>query len=104
MVSTMAWSDGFSHSLTRGARLLGQAVALIRAHRPIAAVTDYSPVSPDTESSIIAALRARLTAKDHQIAQLRAALRERDHTIATLHGEADTGRHRLAPRTRKPPR
>jgi len=63
-------------------------VALIRAHRPAAALSDYPP-PPETETSIVAALRARLTAKDTQIAELNAALRERDHTIAALHGELE---------------
>ena len=63
-------------------------VALIRAHRPVVAVPD-GPPPPGTETSIVAALRARLTAKDSQIAELRAALRERDRTIATLHGELE---------------
>jgi len=49
------------------------------------------PPPPGTETSIVAALRARLTAKDTPIAELRAALRERDRTIATLHGELDNG-------------
>jgi hypothetical protein len=40
---------------------------------------------PGTETSIVAALRARL----NQIAELRAALRQRDRTIATLHGELE---------------
>ena len=65
-------------------------MALIRAHRPVAAVTDDpAPPPPDTETSIVAALRARLTAKDAQIADLKAALRERDRTISVLHGELD---------------
>lgn len=46
-------------------------VALIRAHRPVATVPDDKPPPPDTETSIVAALRARLTAKDTQIAQLK---------------------------------
>ena len=62
-------------------------VTLIRAHRPVVAVPDPPP--PGTETSIVAALRARLTAKDTPIAELRAALRERDRTIATLHGELE---------------
>lgn len=64
-------------------------VALIRAHRPVAAVTDDPAPPPDTETSIVAALRARLTAKDAQIADLKAALRERDRIISVLHGELD---------------
>lgn len=64
-------------------------VALIRVHRPVVAVPDDDPPPPGTETSIVAALRARLTAKDTQIAELRAALRERDRTIATLHGELE---------------
>jgi hypothetical protein len=61
-------------------------VALIRAHRPVNTLPDDKPPTPDTETSIVAALRARLTAKDTQIAQLKATLRERDRTIAALHG------------------
>jgi hypothetical protein len=64
-------------------------VALIRAHRPVTALPDDASPQPDTETSIVAALRARLTAKDAQVADLKAALRERDRTIATLHGELD---------------
>jgi hypothetical protein len=56
----------------------------------VAAVdTDTPPPVAGTETSITAALRSRLTAKDAQIAELKAALRDRDHTIATLHGELD---------------
>jgi hypothetical protein len=65
-------------------------VALIRAHRPVAAVTDDpAPPPADQETSIVAALRARLIAKDAQIADLKAALRERARTISILHGELD---------------
>ena len=64
-------------------------LARIRAHRPLAAVTnDIAPPS-GADNSIVAALRARLTAKDAQISDLNAALRERDRTIAILHGELD---------------
>lgn len=65
-------------------------LALIRAQRPLAAVIDdiASPATP-SDTSIVAALRGRLIAKDTQIAELRAALRERDHTIAVLHGQID---------------
>ena len=38
-------------------------LALIHAHRPVVAVPD-DPPPPGTETSIVAALRARLTAKD----------------------------------------
>ncbi|EUA41890.1 putative transposase [Mycobacterium avium subsp. avium 2285 (R)] len=48
-----------------------------------------APAAAGPESSIVAALRLRLTAKDAQIAELKAALRERDQTIAVLHGEID---------------
>ena len=66
-------------------------LARIRAHRPVAAVTDdAAPPAADQETSIVAALRARLTAKDAQIADLKAALRDRDRTISVLHGELDT--------------
>ena len=64
-------------------------VALIHAHRPLAAITDDIPPTTGTDNSIVTALRARLTAKDAQIAELKAALRDRDHTIAALHGELD---------------
>jgi len=45
--------------------------------------------TPGTESSIIAALRTRLTVKDTQIAELKAQLRQRAQTIEVLHGELD---------------
>jgi hypothetical protein len=64
-------------------------VAGIRAHRPIEAVTDNPRAPLEGQTSIIAALRARLTAKDAQIADLKATVRERDRTIAALHGELD---------------
>jgi DNA-binding transcriptional MerR regulator len=64
-----------------------------------------SQPAPDTETSIVAALRARLTAKDTQIAELKAALRERDRTISTLHGKLERmldGRAN-SPSTTRPP-
>jgi len=64
-------------------------LARIRAHQPLAAVTDDIPPAPHGDTSIVAALRHRLTAKDNQIADLKAALRERDRTIALLHGQLD---------------
>ena len=64
-------------------------LALIRSHRPLTAVTDDVAPAPSGDSSIVAALRARLTAKDTQIADLKALLRERDRTIAILHGQLD---------------
>lgn len=64
-------------------------LALIRAERPLAAVTDNIAPATGTDTSIVAALRARLRAKDAQISDLNAALRERDHTIALLHGQLD---------------
>ena len=56
--------------------------------RAPSAATGLAPPT-DQETSIVAALRARLTAKDAQIADLNAALRERDRTISVLHGELD---------------
>ncbi|QZH61399.1 transposase [Mycolicibacterium farcinogenes] len=66
-------------------------LAKIKAHQPLA-VVDTAPDPPaatDGDSSILAALRLKLTAKESQVAELKAALRERDRTIATLHGEID---------------
>jgi small-conductance mechanosensitive channel len=55
---------------------------------PLAAAPDPAPPpATDSESSIVAALRTRLKARDTQITDLKAQLRERDHIIATLHGE-----------------
>ena len=63
-------------------------LALIKAHQPpLTSVDSEPPQQPAGESSIIAALRSRLTAKDSEIAALKAQLRERDRTIAVLHGE-----------------
>ncbi len=50
------------------------------------------PPPPESETSILAALRSRLTAKETQIADLKAALRQRDNTIAALHGELEKRR------------
>jgi hypothetical protein len=59
-------------------------------HRVAGAVdTATLPPAPGTETSIVAALRSRLTAKDAQIAELKATIRERDRAIAVLHGELD---------------
>ena len=55
-------------SPSRGARksiyARAELVALIHAHRPLAAITDDIPPTTGTDNSIVAALRARLTAKD----------------------------------------
>ncbi|MEZ0362873.1 DUF6262 family protein [Mycobacterium sp. pUA109] len=65
-------------------------LAKIETHRTVTATPAQDPpASGSGESSIIAALRNRLVAKDTQIAELRAALRERDRTIAVLHGELE---------------
>lgn len=73
-------------SIHRRPRLL----ALIKAHQPLEVVDNAAaPTAIGGESSIVAALRSRLTAKDTQIAELKATLRARDQTIATLHGEID---------------
>jgi hypothetical protein len=66
-------------------------LALIRAHRPLEAVDTETapPPAADPETSIVAALRSRLIAKDAQIAELKAQLRQRDQTIAVLHGELE---------------
>lgn len=79
-------------------------LALIRAHRPLEAVdVDTSPPpAANTETSIVAALRSRLIAKDKQIAELKATLRQRDHTIAALHGELDNLIATSPPEQRQP--
>ncbi|GJJ22019.1 DUF6262 family protein [Mycolicibacterium mageritense] len=60
----------------------------IRSYQPLTAVSnDVPPTDPNSESSIVAALRSRLKQREAQIAELKAQLRERDHIIATLHGE-----------------
>lgn len=60
----------------------------LRTLVPLAEVPDEPPPpAADSESSVIAALRTRLKAKDAQVAKLNAQLRERDTIIATLHGE-----------------
>lgn len=64
-------------------------LAIIHAERPLAAVTDDIAPPTTADNSIVAALRARITAKDAQISDLNAALRERDRTIAILHGQLD---------------
>lgn len=71
-------------------------VALIRAHRPVATVPDDKPPPPDTETSIVAALRARLTAKDTQIAQLKKSnpARPRPHNRRPARRTRTNRRHR----------
>lgn len=65
-------------------------LAQIDAHKTLSAVpTELSPPPDGAESSIVAALRNRLTAKDIQLAQLRAELRDRDNIIAVLQGELE---------------
>ncbi len=66
-------------------------LAMIRAHQPLEAVTEAHPPRSGAgpESSIIAALRTRLTAKDTQIADLRTLLRQRDTVTAALQGELE---------------
>lgn len=67
-------------------------LALIRAYQPLHEATDAPPPSSSSagpESSIVAALRSRLTAKDTLIADLRTQLRQRDTIIAALQGELE---------------
>jgi len=65
-------------------------LAQIEAHRTLRAVGEGPTPAPEPgESSIVAALRNRLTAKDTHIARLRTQLRERDQIIAVLQGELE---------------
>ncbi|MEN3225249.1 hypothetical protein PUR22_30915 [Mycolicibacterium porcinum] len=60
----------------------------IRTLQPLAAAPEPPPPpATDSESSIIAALRTRMKAREAQITELNAPLHERDHIISTLHGE-----------------
>lgn len=59
----------------------------IRIYQPLTTAPDERPPVADTESHIVAALRARLKANDVQLAELKSQLRERDTITATLHGE-----------------
>lgn len=60
----------------------------IRSYQPLTTGPDEpSPAATDSESSIVAALRACLKAKDAQIGEMKSQLRKRDTVIATLHGE-----------------
>lgn len=65
--------------------------AKIKAHQRSAAVdsTATPTASSDGDSSILAALRLRLTVKETEVAELKSLLRERERTIAALHGEID---------------
>ncbi|GAC78409.1 hypothetical protein SAMN04488550_2391 [Gordonia malaquae] len=58
----------------------------IRAHTTIAP----PPEAAATDSSIVSALRAQLTANDAELHRLRAELRAKDVLIATLYGRLDT--------------
>jgi len=74
-------------------------VARIRAYRPVETVTDDTPTSVGPQSSIVAALRNRLTTKDAQIDDLKAELRQRDQIIAALRGEVENLRRLTATRS-----
>jgi hypothetical protein len=84
-VSALAREAGVSRSVIhRRAELREQ----IRTYAPLTEVPDEPPPAAiGAESSIVAALRARLKAKDAQNTELKSQLRERDTIIATLHGE-----------------
>ncbi|RIS05862.1 DUF6262 family protein [Mycobacteroides abscessus] len=84
-ISALAREAGISRSVIHRRRELREQISALQ---PLDAVPDEPPPQPvDIESSIIAALRTRLKAKEAQLAGLRAQLRERDTIIATLHGE-----------------
>ena len=57
-------------------------------HQSNADPTDPAPAS--RESSIVAALRARLAAKDEEIKQLRATVAQQKGTIELLYGQLDS--------------
>ncbi|MFV8055052.1 DUF6262 family protein [Mycolicibacterium peregrinum] len=57
-------------------------------HQTNADPTDPAPTS--RESSIVAALRARLAAKDEEIKQLRATVAQQKDTIELLYGQLDS--------------
>ncbi|GAB4685940.1 hypothetical protein MOKP106_40320 [Mycobacterium avium subsp. hominissuis] len=84
-ISSLARHAGVSRSVIHRRTELRKQIHTLP---PLAAVPDPAPPpATDSESSIIAALRTRLKARDTQITELKAQLRERDHIIATLHGE-----------------
>lgn len=85
-ISTVAREAGVSRSVIhRRVELREQ----ISKYQPVTVVLDDPPPSSpiDSESSIVAALRTRLTARETQINDLKKQLRDRDNVIATLHGE-----------------
>jgi hypothetical protein len=66
-------------------------------HRDLIAVIDQYRQQPSTdlappgrETSIVAALRSRLAAKDNEIKQLRATVAQQQATIELLYGQLDT--------------
>ncbi|MCH9732069.1 MAG: transposase [Actinomycetia bacterium] len=63
-------------------------VAVIDAYRHHPASPDNA--SPTRETSIMAALRAQLAAKDSEIRTLRSKLAEQESTIALLYGQLDS--------------
>lgn len=85
-ISTVAREAGVSRSVIHRRPELRQQ---INALQLLEAVPDEpAPLTPtDIESSIIAALRTRLKAKEAHIADLKGQLREKETIIATLHGE-----------------
>lgn len=62
-------------------------VAVIDQYRRHPAATDLVPTGRET--SIVAALRAQLAAKDQTIKNLKATVAEQESTIALLYGQLD---------------
>jgi hypothetical protein len=62
-------------------------VAVIDSYRRQPPPADTSPTGRET--SIVAALRARLAAKDSEIQKLRSTLAQQESTIALLYGQLD---------------
>ncbi|NGX06278.1 DUF6262 family protein [Mycobacteroides franklinii] len=58
----------------------------IRAHSPLHLAAP-APPTPDSQNSIVAALRRQLTTQQTQLANLKAELKAREDALAAAHGE-----------------
>lgn len=58
----------------------------IRAHTPLHLAAP-TPPAPDSQNSIVAALRRQLTTQQTQLANLKAELKAREDALAAAHGE-----------------
>ena len=84
-ISTVAARAGVQRKTIYKHRDLVAVIDQYRRHR-----TPADPASPGRETSIVAALRNQLAAKDNEIRKLKATVHEHESTIALLYGQLDS--------------